>query len=373
MWSGALDSSDVLPSHPTTSLSSPMINILISTFKHKYLSTAVWKGYNFTAKVTGKWIKGETAMGQVSKHNPFSFLNPTFRMVIAGTDGGDYDSVDGANHLDKLIAQRLAEQSVSMADPAEGGQFAQDEYENGYGYDNYGYEKQQAYSEFDGGEGEGEGEGGSNQEEKGGNYDASGPKLNEGEEGAGQGFAPIRDGDGPGRAGAFAGAFASEQLPDVQYDVEYSVQPVITRTTNMTNGGEQADRVRAYTQEQKEVDDVGVMRMSALMDASISIDPPSLSSQQSMPSMPLNNPHLNENQLREQVQAQAQTAPLPGYAEHQLGYHDVHKLNASTEHVSVVSDLHSHGPYGRSRLKRKEDKPTVRHFQVYFYSYISTS
>ena len=37
MWSGALDSSDLLLSYSTISLSSPMTNILISTLKHKFI------------------------------------------------------------------------------------------------------------------------------------------------------------------------------------------------------------------------------------------------------------------------------------------------------------------------------------------------
>ena len=34
LWRGALDSPDLLPSHPITSLSSPITDILISTLKH---------------------------------------------------------------------------------------------------------------------------------------------------------------------------------------------------------------------------------------------------------------------------------------------------------------------------------------------------
>ena len=91
-----------------------------------------YEPYNIAIVLTMTFLS--YAMGQVGKHNPFAYLNPAYRMVIAGTDGRDYDSVDGANHLDKMIAQRLKEeQSVSVADGYGEGQYAQDEYEHGEG------------------------------------------------------------------------------------------------------------------------------------------------------------------------------------------------------------------------------------------------
>ena len=44
----------------------------------------VWPGYNYTAKVSGQWSRGVSAMGPISKYNMFSFLNPTWRMIIEG-------------------------------------------------------------------------------------------------------------------------------------------------------------------------------------------------------------------------------------------------------------------------------------------------
>lgn len=45
-----------------------------------------FKGFNFSAKVQGRWVRGQSAMGHVAKFNEWSALNPCWMMRILGTD-----------------------------------------------------------------------------------------------------------------------------------------------------------------------------------------------------------------------------------------------------------------------------------------------
>ena len=45
-----------------------------------------FKGFNFSAKVHGMWVQGQSAMGHVATFNEWSALNPCWMMRILGTD-----------------------------------------------------------------------------------------------------------------------------------------------------------------------------------------------------------------------------------------------------------------------------------------------
>ena len=80
----------------------------------------VWPGYNYTAKVSGQFLKGVNAMGPISKHNMYSFLNPTWRMIIAGPTGEEDNSVQGASTLfenDMKLPSNVAERASSANGP----------------------------------------------------------------------------------------------------------------------------------------------------------------------------------------------------------------------------------------------------------------
>jgi len=80
----------------------------------------VWAGYNYTGKVSGQFLKGVTAMGPVSKHNIYSFLNPTWRMIIKGP-AGDEDSVQRENSTifdnDLKLQSNVADRASSANGP----------------------------------------------------------------------------------------------------------------------------------------------------------------------------------------------------------------------------------------------------------------
>jgi hypothetical protein len=51
-------------------------------------------GFNYSAKVYGKWMKGQSAMGPISGHNEWSALNPCWKMHILGSSGPGFgDSI----------------------------------------------------------------------------------------------------------------------------------------------------------------------------------------------------------------------------------------------------------------------------------------
>jgi hypothetical protein len=69
------------------------ITVTLLTTEGKRVMMAVntvqsFTGFNYSAKVHGRWTKGESAMGLVSGHNEWSALNPCWRMHILGASTG---------------------------------------------------------------------------------------------------------------------------------------------------------------------------------------------------------------------------------------------------------------------------------------------
>ncbi len=64
-----------------------------------------WSGYNYTADVSGQWLKGKSAMGPCSNHNKFSFLNPAWKIRIHGPqcdENSNYGEIGEDSVFDSL-------------------------------------------------------------------------------------------------------------------------------------------------------------------------------------------------------------------------------------------------------------------------------
>lgn len=66
-------------------------------------------GFNYSAKVQGRWTKGESAMGIVSGHNEWSALNPCWRMHILGASGKGDASGEGSTMSQRSVGSILGD------------------------------------------------------------------------------------------------------------------------------------------------------------------------------------------------------------------------------------------------------------------------